>query len=164
MFKKKVTTELIEQYLDRYGWPQHQTMPELETQGMVVTGWHTASGDQYVMSIDPIVEKHALVFQVFGIVLVDADTCPAERMQQLLVRLLSENKALLIGAFGFDADTNMVFLKQSIPIAAEELAYEDFEYCMRGLTMVTELKAPELRAIVESATTVPSGDGGKVVI
>jgi hypothetical protein len=150
MFQKKVTTKLIEEYLDRYGWKNHAAMEEPgEERGFVLTGWQSLLlGEGLQMVIDPVIEKQTLVFQVTGIAKADPDTTPSDRLVSLLLKLLEENKVILTGAFAFGREDGEVILRWSIPIASDDLAYEDFERCIKTLTATAELNAVALRKLI----------------
>jgi hypothetical protein len=155
MFKKKVTTGLIEEYLDRYGWKQHTSLPEPgEREGVVVANWSSpfAEGSNQLI-IDPMVEKDGLQFRVPGIVQAAPDETPADRLNGLLLAIAALNSQFVMGAFAYRPTTGEVLFQVGIPIVRDELAYEDFEHCMKVVTATVDRYAADLRAVVDGTKT-----------
>lgn len=155
IFKKKVTTGLIEGYLDRFGWKKHRSVDEAgEREGLVFTGWTSPLSDgSNQLIIDPMVEKNALRFRVPGIVQAAPDETPADRLNALLLAIGALNSQFVMGAFGYSPKTGEVVFSVGVPVASDELHYEDFEHCLTLVTMMTDRYASELRAIVDGTKT-----------
>lgn len=153
--RKKVTTELIEKYLDQYGWKRHQAIDEPgEREGIVLTGWTSPlSPDGHILAIDPIVEKHGLVFTVREIAKAPTDTTPSDRLSGLLLAMATINFRLVMGAFSYDPSDGELVFKLGIPVASDDLHYEDFEHCLNGIAVTIDVHAANLRGIIEGTKT-----------
>jgi hypothetical protein len=154
--KKKVTTELIEEYLDRYGWHSHQAIDESgEQRGAVVTGWKgPRMPEGAVMIIDPVIEKEVVTFTAGTGVTAPPDETPADRISQLMLTLLDRNRQLVMGGYYFNATDGTVGFKVGLPLATDALSYEDFVRCIEAILHVVEADHDLLHGIV-------AGTGGK---
>jgi hypothetical protein len=149
MFEKKVTTELIEQYLEKLGLPHHAIDEPGEEQGIVVTMLPTSPTKQYALLIDPIVEQSRLRFRVNGVVTAPLDATPADRLSGLLLALLTYNYRIPLGGFAFDPLDGEVMLKYDLPIHGKPLPFEDFKDVVGTLGGVLLAHAADLVAIVD---------------
>lgn len=149
---KKVTTDLIEEYLDRYGWKAHRSVEEeSEQEGVVVTGWRSPADNEFRLLIDPMVEKHALRFRVLDVASAPMDETPADGLLGLLLVMSHLNDRYVMGAFTYLPSTGEVSLQLGLPIDSDDLRYEDFEHCVRMLTKMTDERVADLRAIISGA-------------
>jgi hypothetical protein len=149
MFERKVTTELIEQYLEKLGLSHHAVDEPGEQQGIVVTMLPTSPSQQYLLLIDPIVEQSRLRFRVNGIVKAPLDGTPADRFSGLLLALLTYNYRIPLGGFAFDPHDGEVMLKYDLPIHGKQLPFEDFKDVVGTLGGVLLAHAADLKAIVD---------------
>lgn len=155
MFRKNVTTELIEKYLDRHGWSKHQQVDEAtEAQGVVLTGWSAPfSNDGHILVIDPITEKQELMFTVKDIATAPLDATPADRLRDLLLTIAALDSRIIMGKFALDPGDGEVTFRLGIPIASDDLRYEDFERCLQAITATVDRYASELRGIIDGTRT-----------
>ncbi len=153
--RKKVTTDLIEKYLDKYGWEKHHSIDEPgEREGVVVTGWvSTRAPDGFMLFIDPIVEKDYIYFKVNDIARAPTDATPSDRLRDLLVAISAINYKLILGCFAYDPSDGELVFKFAIPVASDDLRYEDFERCLRALTISVEGHTDDFRAIIDGTKT-----------
>ena len=153
--RKKVTTDVIEEYLDQYGWKNHQTIDEAdEREGVVLTGWSSPfSPVGHVLLIDPVVEKHGLTFIVKEIAKAPTDATPSDRLSGLLLTIAALNAQLVMGAFAYDPSDGELVFKLGIPVASDNLRYEDFEHCLNSIVITVDRHAPDLRGIIEGTKT-----------
>ena len=149
MFKKEVTTKLIGEYLDRYGWNSHRELPEPgEKEGLVGAGYNVG-GEDHVMFIDPILEKNAVVFRVGAVASAPADSTASDRLNGLLLSMAALNYKLILGHWAYDPRDGEVVFKASIPIDGGELDYKQFEHCLLGVVAAVETDGRKLKGIVD---------------
>lgn len=155
MPKKRVSTDLIEKYLDRHGWSKHTAIDERnERVGLVRTGWSSpVSPDGHGMIIDPIVEKGMLAFSVQRIASAPIDSTASDRLSALLLVIAAINYKLIMGGFAYDPTDGEVVFKLGIPIASDDLRFEDFERCLSVVTMAVDAHADDLRGIIDGTKT-----------
>ncbi len=154
MLKSEVTVDLIEKYLDQFGWKLHQDIPEKdEKEGVVMTGWHSPTGEGHPLIMDPMVEKGSLTFRAAQVLKAPPDETPAERLNGLLLTMLALNYKYILGGFAYDPRDGEVVFKLGIPVDSDDLEYEDFEHCLRVVIGAVEGDAPKLKAILEGTKT-----------
>ncbi len=153
--KKKVTTDLIEKYLDRLGWDKHDVVDEPnKREGMVFTGWKSSPlDDGHILTIDPMVERDYLLFRVRNLAKAPTDATPGDRLRDLLLAIGVINYRIVMGAFAYDARDGELVFKFGIPVASNDLQYEDFEHCMKTLTTNVDRYADDLLGIIEGTKT-----------
>jgi hypothetical protein len=153
--KKKVTTDLIEKYLDRFGWSRHHAVDEPgEREGLVLSGWASPlSPEGHLVVIDPMVEKHALLFIVKEIATAPTDATPSDRLSGLLLATSAINSDLVMGAFCYSPSNGELVFKLGLPIVSDDLQYEDFERCMEAITATVDRYASGLREVIEGTKT-----------
>ncbi|MGB9723381.1 MAG: YbjN domain-containing protein [Chloroflexia bacterium] len=145
---------MIEQYLRRYGWQRFESREEPdEKEGVVLTGWKGLGDSQHMMVIDPIVEKNVLVFHVPKVLSAPLDTTPSDCLRELLVALGNINYQILVGKFGYDPRDGEVRFTVVVPTDNINLTYEQFEHCMRVITMTVERYGPSLQEIANGSKT-----------
>jgi hypothetical protein len=153
MFKNKVTTELIEHYLDRMGWKRHQVLGGPGGRGgMVVTGWSGARlPEGKMLVINPDADRHVLSFRVMGVVTALPDATQADRMSQLLMSIAETNNKLLIGGYALDPADGEVSFSLAIPIASDNLTFEDFEVCIHMIVAAVEAHQRHFEELLTAA-------------
>jgi hypothetical protein len=152
---KKVTTGLIEKYLERFGWSRYQSVDEpAEREGLVLTGWSSPrSREGNVLVIDPMVEKNALRFQVKEVATAPMDATPSDRLSGLLLAIAGINHGLVMGAFTYRPSSGELGFDLGIPVDADNLRYEEFEHCLQAITVTVDRYGADLREIVEGTKT-----------
>jgi hypothetical protein len=153
--RKRVTTDLIEKYLDQHGWPKHDQIDEpSEKEGIVVTGWSSPlSREGHLMFIDPMVEREEMVFTVTDIAKAPTDATPSDRLSGLLLTIAAVNAELIMGGFAYKPSNGELIFRLGIPIASDDLRYEDFESCLTAIVSNVERYASDLRDIIEGTKT-----------
>jgi hypothetical protein len=149
MFDKKVTTDLIEEYLQKMGLPHRGVEEQGEQEGVVVSPLPTPDGQVYMLLVDPIVERNLLRFRVSDFMKAPLDETPVDRLAGLLLAMTSFNYRIPIGAFAFDPRDGEVVLTCGIPINSNDLRYEDFEHVVGMLGVVMGQHAADLKAVAE---------------
>jgi hypothetical protein len=154
--RKKVTTDRIVEYLERYGWSKNQAIPELsEEQGIVMTGWVSPlSPDGHILMIDPMVEKHSLVFKVKEIASAPPDGTPSDRLSALLMAIAALNHRLILGGFALNPSDGELLYSLGIPVDSDDLRYEDFEHCLRAVQTTVDVHAANLRGLIEGTKSL----------
>ena len=155
MSKNRVSTHLIEKYLDRHGWPKHAAIDEShERVGLVRTGWTSPlASDGHRLIIDPMVEKDMLQFSVRDIATAPTDATPNDRLSALLLVISAINYKLIMGGFAYDPSDGEIVFKLGIPIASDDFRFEDFERCLSVITVAVDLYADNLRGVIEGTKT-----------
>lgn len=149
MFEKKVTTELIEQYLEKMGLPHKGVDEPGEQEGVVISALPVASGEQYLLAVDPIIERDLLRLRVGKILEAPLDATPADRLTGLLLAMTALNYRIPIGGFGFDPNDGEVVLSAGLPINSNDLKFEDFQHAILMLGVVLNLHAADLKAVAD---------------
>ncbi|MCW5940736.1 MAG: YbjN domain-containing protein [Fimbriimonadaceae bacterium] len=154
----KVTTELIGEYLKRFGFPKFELEEEQDEQvGLVRTGW-TGDAGVFLAFIDPQ-EQPGLVRMVVPTVhVVPADAEP-ERVGELCRYLLHLNSTMLIGAASLHAPSNRIAFSIPLVLRETELSYEVFEFAFRGMLHITEDIAKNARKILAGEADFDEGSG-----
>lgn len=154
ILKKKATVKRLTEYLERHGWSGYQELEEPnEEEGMILTGWRNQRGASYVLVVDPMIEKNAVLLSVRNVATAPPDSTPADRLNAMLLAMTGLNNQMIFGSWGFDPSDGEVVFRTAIPIASGDLAFEDFEHCLRTVTATVDRYAPELRSIVEGEST-----------
>lgn len=154
--RQEVTVELIEQYLERFGWEQYMAVPEpKEKEGVVLTGWAGLGDEGHRLAIDPIVEKGMLLFKAHRVLEAPPDETPADRLNGLLLVLGALNYKHVMGGFAYDPRDGEVAFKLGMPVYSDDLEYEDFEHCLKAVIAAVEVDGPKLKAIVDGTKTPP---------
>lgn len=144
--------QLVEEYLDRFGWRAHQSAPEPgEAEGYVLTGWTSQLGHTYVLSIDPQVEKKAVTFRTVGVVHAPRDATPDERLRELFYALAVINADRIIGAWGYNGRTGELSFHAALPYFGT-LEYESFARILDIVRISVGVEAPALRGIVDGTS------------
>jgi hypothetical protein len=152
--KKDVTEALIEEYLNRFGWPKHERVPEMEKYGMVLTGWgNPASGEAWMLAIDPVAEKNELSFVVPQIASAPRDATPEARIHELTFLISAIDAKITFGKFGYDPSGGNVLFQHVLPTDGAEISYEQFAHVLTQLAMIVENLAPKIRGTIEGTTT-----------
>jgi hypothetical protein len=153
--KKRATTALIEEYLDRRGWAKHQVFDEAaEQEGFVKTGWVSPqSSEGQTLVIDPVLEHNGLVFTVDNIAHAPTDATPADRLSGLLLAMAVINARLIFGAFAFRPTSGELIFRMGIPVDSEDLRYEEFEHCLQAMTSGVDTYGSALREIIDGTKT-----------
>ncbi len=127
-----VTMEQLSQYLEKFGWKYYTPREEeREKEGIIYTGWRTASEDTFNMSIDPMVEKGCLSFRVYNVVKAPWSETPPGYLADLLALLTWINYRIILGKFAYDMTDGQVRLTLDMPIDENDLTYEQFYHTMR---------------------------------
>lgn len=149
MFEKRVTTDLIEEYLQKLGLP-HQAVDEPgEKEGVVVSPLPVPGGQVYMLMVDPIVEQQLLRFRVTQFLTAPLDATPPDRLTGLLLAMASLNYRIPLGAFAYDPNDGEVVLTCGMPINSDDLRYADFEHVVGMLGLVMSKHAADLKAVAE---------------
>lgn len=153
MFKQRVTTRLIEKYLDRFGWPQHQAQEEVgEQEGVVITGWQSAGGGTGLL-IDPIKEQKCLRFLAFDILRAPPGSTPADRLAALLMAMGFLNRLLVLGKWSYDPSDGEVRFDLGVVTDDDHLSFEEFEHCMKIVVIAVDGYASTLKSIAAGELT-----------
>jgi hypothetical protein len=147
MFGRGVTCRQIARYLDQYGWSKHREVPEKdEKEGLVLTGWQGAGAKEFVLAIDPMVEKGCLSFKV-----VEALKVPREEahLDQFLLAMAWLNFSRILGKWGYDPRDGEVRFSVDVPIDRADFTYEQFKHTLRVIVGEVEENVPLLQAIAE---------------
>lgn len=154
--KKRLSTDLVEKYLDRYGWPRHETAPQPpEAEGIVLTGWASPlSPEGQPLWIDPLREQRGLRFTAKHIAEAPPDGTPSDRLRALLFAMAAINHRLVLGAFALDPETGEVVFKLGIPTDADDLRYDEFAHCLDVVRGTVDLHGDTLRGLVDGTKTL----------
>jgi hypothetical protein len=78
----RVSVELIEDYLDRFGLRKHERVDEPdELEGYVLTGWTAGQeGEGFLLSIDPMIERGLVAFRVHHVAEAPAKSTAPDRL------------------------------------------------------------------------------------
>lgn len=141
------------EYLDRYGWRVHQGAGEAgEAEGVVLTAWTAQMGGQYMLSIDPQMEKEVIAFRTIGLAMAPRDATPAARLNDVFFAMAVINAGRLIGAWAYVPSSGEIVFRASVPFLGE-LEYDAFKKIMDLFTLSVELEAPQFQGIVDGTTT-----------
>lgn len=150
MFEKRVTVRLICHYLERAGFEQYRVVPELgEKEGLVLTGWTLGNGRTHALSIDPIVEQHAVVFRAPEVVVAPPDATPEERLEAILFVISALNHDRIVGRWAFDPRSGALDFSIGVPIAGTTLGFPAFEQCLRAVIATVETDGALLGALAD---------------
>ena len=106
-----------------------------------------------MMLIDPMVERAEMVFTVKGIAKAPTDATPSDRLSGLLLTIAAVNAKLIMGGFAYKPSDGELIFRLGIPIASDNLRYEDFEPCLTPIVSNVERYASDLREIIEGTKT-----------
>ena len=149
MFKNRVTTGLVEKYLDRLGWQQHEARPELgEQEGVVITGWQGPGGGTGLL-IDPIKEKNLLRFLAVDILKAPPSSTPSAHLNGLLMAMGFLNRQLILGKWSYDPSDGEVRFDLGVATDDDDLSFEEFGHCLKGVVIAVDGYAGDLRSIAE---------------
>jgi hypothetical protein len=144
---------LIEKYLDRFGWPQHEAQDEAgEQEGLVMTGWQSAGGGVGLL-IDPIKERSLLRFVAVEILKAPPSSTPADRLAALLLCMGFLNRLLVLGKWSYDPSDGEVRFDLGVAIDDDHLSFEAFEHCLKIVVIAVDSHAPTLRSIAAGELT-----------
>jgi hypothetical protein len=147
MFEKRVTVELVEEYLEKLGLPHKAVDEPNEKEGVAVSVLPTRAGDAYMLAVDPMVEQQMLRFRVPEIMKAPLDQTPADRLTGLLLAIAALNYKIPLGAFAFDPHDGEVVLTYGLAINSNDLRYDDFQHVVLMLGFVLDAHAADLKAI-----------------
>ena len=151
---KPVTVDLIEEYLDKFGWKAHEDVPEPdEKEGVVMTGWRGLGDEGHPLVIDPIVEKGALLFKAIRVAQAPPDDTAADRLNGLLLAMSALNFKYILGGWAYDPRDGEVAFKVGMPVDSDDLDYKDFEHCLNVVVMAVEADGPSLKAVLDGSKT-----------
>jgi hypothetical protein len=155
MFKNRVTTELVEKYLDKHGWPKHMSREEQgEKEGIVLTGWRSQGGDGRALLIDPMHEKKSLRFMATGILKAPPSSTSSDRLNGLLMAMCMLNRQIIMGKWSYDPSDGEVRFDLGVPTDDDDLSYEEFEHCLKMVVAAVDVYAPELRSLADGKKKV----------
>lgn len=151
MFKKAVTTELIERYVETMGLAHHAIEEPNEKEGVVIVPL-SIDNNVYALVIDPMVEHQLVRFRVNQILTAPPQGTPPDRLLMLLLQMAAYNYQVPLGSFAFDLNDGEVVLAYSLPMNSNDLRFEDFEHVVKMLGAVLAKHAADLKAVVEGKT------------
>jgi hypothetical protein len=150
MFNKDVTLKHIGEYLTKFGWSKFQELPEPgEKEGIIITGWTVDGGAGHQVTIDPIVEKGAVVFQARKVAMAPPNSTSDDRLGELLLTMAALNYKLILGSWGMDPSDGEVVFRITLSVQSGQLEYEDFEHALSLLIGGVEATGPELNEILK---------------
>jgi hypothetical protein len=154
--KKKVSTQRIVEYLARYGWAKSTVIDEVvEKEGLVVTGWVSPlSPEGHLLMIDPMVERHGMVFKVKELASAPPDATPSDRLSALLMAIAALNGRLIMGAFALNPTDGELLFTLGVPIDSDDLKYEDFAHCLLAIQTTVDAHAAKLRGIIDGTVSL----------
>jgi hypothetical protein len=131
--RHEATVKQLGKYLDKFGW-LHQSMEESEKEGIIVTGW----GGR-LLTIDPIAEKHALIFEVPSVVTAPRDATPADRLNGALLAMAALNRRRILGSWGYNPTSGEIAFRLAIP-TIDSMSYETFTHLLTVQDIVEGVK------------------------
>lgn len=154
----KITTELIGEYLARFGFAKFALEDEAnERVGFVRTGWRGDAGT-FVAIVDPQ-EQHGVVRLIVPEVIEIPEDAGDERVAELSQYLLHLNAGTLIGAASLPFPSRRVAFSIPLVVRDSELTYEVFEFAFRGLIHIAEDIARNARRLLAGESVFDETSG-----
>ena len=154
----KVTTDLLSDYLVRFGFPKFTVKSEeSEQQGYIGTGWKGDEGS-FLAILDPSEVTGTMTFVVPEVIEIPADAEP-QRLGEVYRYLLHDAMRMRIGSVGLDSRSNQVSMKISLGICDGDLTYEQFRYNFRALIALSETVRKNVKKILAGAADFDESGG-----
>ncbi len=152
---KRITLQLIMEYLERFGWKNYEAVDEpSEQEGVIYTGWKASeSSPVYMLCIDPMVEKNCISFRTQSLLEAPMGQVIPEQLFNLLMALLWINFRIIVGKFSYEPVRGEVRFSIDIPIDENTLSYAQFVHSLGLLIEIVETYVPVIKKIREGEIT-----------
>ncbi len=146
---KRVSVDLIKEYLQRLGWVKYEEVDEPEeSEGIIYTGWRSSPGSSgYVVCIDPMVEKNCISFRTEQLIFLPVNQISLEVLINLLLAMLWINYRTILGKFSYEPINGEVKFSIDVPIDGDIFTYGQFLHSLGVFVNVVESYAPSLKLI-----------------
>lgn len=146
---KKITLQLIMEYLERFGWKNFEAVHEpLEQEGIIYTGWRASEHSPvYMLSIDPMIEKKCISFRTQSLIQAPYGQTIQDRLLDLLLALHWINFRIIVGKFSYEPLRGEVRFSIDLPIDENTLSYEQFVHSLGLIVEIVETYVPLIKKI-----------------
>ncbi len=152
---KKLTLQLIMEYLERFGWKNYEAVNEpSEQEGIIYTGWRASEHNPvYMLSIDPMMEKKCISFRTQSLIEAPYGRVERDCLLDLLLALHWINFRIIVGKFSYEPLRGEVRFSIDLPIDENTLSYEQFVHSLGLIVEIVETYVPLIKKIKNGEIT-----------
>lgn len=153
---KRLTLQLIMEYLEQFGWKNYEAVNEpSEQEGVIYTGWQSSEHSPvYMLSIDPMIEKKCISFRTQSLLEVPYGKINRDRLLDLLIALHWINFRIIVGKFSYEPLRGEVRFSIDLPIDENTLSYGQFVHSLGLIVEIVETYVPIIKRIKDGEITV----------